>query len=63
MPDSLRDRIAADVAAVGTNPGIDARLRAVGVVVRTGTPAQFAAAIEEQREKVREIVLTGKTVR
>jgi tripartite-type tricarboxylate transporter receptor subunit TctC len=63
MPDSLRDRIAADVTAVGTNPGIDARLRAVGVVVRTGTPAQFAAAIEEQREKVREIVLTGKTVR
>jgi len=57
LPDSRRDRIASDIAAVASgNPDIAARLRDLGIAVRTGTPAQFASAIEEQRLKVRDIV-------
>ena len=57
---SLRDRIAGDVSAVGNNSDISSRLRAVGVEVHVGTSAQFSAAIDEQRAKVRDIVSTGK---
>jgi hypothetical protein len=33
----------------------------MGVAVRAGTSAQFSAAIEEQRAKVREVVSTERT--
>ena len=56
LPMIRRDRIAADVAAVAESPEINSRLRALGIAVRSGTPAQFSAAIEEQRAKVREVV-------
>jgi tripartite-type tricarboxylate transporter receptor subunit TctC len=61
MPVVRRDRIANDIAAVaGDHPEISARLRAMGIVVRAGTPAQFSAAIEEQRLKVRDVVWSDK---
>src|SRR5260370_42310398 len=60
MPAALRDRIAKDVGAVAKEPEINSRLRSVGVAVRSGTPAQFSAAIDEQREKVRAIVPAAK---
>jgi tripartite-type tricarboxylate transporter receptor subunit TctC len=61
MPIVRRDRIANDIAAVAADhPEISARLRAMGVVVRALTPAQFSAAIEEQRIKVRDIVGSEK---
>ena len=60
LPTALRDRIAGDVAAVAEIPEISLKLQAVGIAVRAGTPAQFSAAIEEQRAKVREIVSTEK---
>lgn len=63
LPVNLRDRIAGDVVAAGNNPEINSRLRAAGVEVHVGTSAQFVAAIEEQRAKVRDIVSTSKTVR
>jgi tripartite-type tricarboxylate transporter receptor subunit TctC len=63
LPTAVRDRIADDVAAVGGNSEVNARLRAVGIEVRILTPAQFAGAIDEQRTKVREIVSTSNTVR
>ena len=63
LPTAVRDRIADDVAAVGENSEVNARLQAAGVKVRVLTPAQFASAIDEQRTKVREIVSTNKTVR
>jgi tripartite-type tricarboxylate transporter receptor subunit TctC len=56
LPAIRRDRIAADVAAVAESPEINSRLRALGIVVRSGGPAQFSAAIEEQSAKVREVV-------
>jgi tripartite-type tricarboxylate transporter receptor subunit TctC len=61
LPVALRDRIAGDIAAVAESWELSLRLRAVGVVVRVGTPAQFSAAIEEQRAKVREIASTERT--
>jgi tripartite-type tricarboxylate transporter receptor subunit TctC len=61
LPIARRDRIASDVAAVAAdNPEISARLRAMGIVVRALTSAQFSAAIEEQRLKVRDIVGSEK---
>jgi tripartite-type tricarboxylate transporter receptor subunit TctC len=60
MPVSLKDRIAADVGAVASDPAIRARLLGVGVVMRIGTPAEFAAAIEEQRAKVAAIAAAAK---
>ncbi|TMJ99471.1 MAG: tripartite tricarboxylate transporter substrate binding protein [Alphaproteobacteria bacterium] len=52
IPAELRERIAADVRAVGSDPAIGARIASLGSVVRVGTPAEFAAAIEEQRVKI-----------
>src|SRR5262249_51458636 len=60
---ALRDRIAEDVAVAGRSPEIGSRLRAAGVAVRTGTPAEFASVIEEQRAKVRDIVATDRRSR
>ena len=58
---ALRDRIAADIRAVATDPAIADRLAPTGLVVRASTPAEFAAAIEEQRAKMAAIVkLIGK---
>ena len=48
MTDALRARIAADVQAVVADPVIMERLTATGQIVSPGTPAEFAAAIDEQ---------------
>jgi tripartite-type tricarboxylate transporter receptor subunit TctC len=55
MPVELRDRIAADVRAVANNPAVKERLPVLGIVARGSSPAEFAAAIEEQRAKVASI--------
>jgi tripartite-type tricarboxylate transporter receptor subunit TctC len=52
IPNDLRERIAADVRAAGTDPMIESRLKPAGIAVYTGTPAQFTAAIEEERAKI-----------
>jgi tripartite-type tricarboxylate transporter receptor subunit TctC len=52
MSADLRNRIAADVATVATDPLVTARLTATAQVVNPGTPAEFAAAIDEQRAKM-----------
>jgi tripartite-type tricarboxylate transporter receptor subunit TctC len=51
MPSELRDRIAADVAAV-LDPVISARIEATGQIVHVRGPAEFAAEIEQQRAKL-----------
>jgi tripartite-type tricarboxylate transporter receptor subunit TctC len=60
---AVRDRIAEDVIAVGASSEVNSRLRAAGIAVHVLNPAQFAAAIDEQSAKVREIVSTNKAVR
>ena len=52
MPNELREKISSDIRAVGTDAIIAERLGAVGIRPRTSTPAEFAAAIEEERSKV-----------
>jgi tripartite-type tricarboxylate transporter receptor subunit TctC len=52
MSNGLRDRIAADVREIAADSVIAQRLANIGSVVRTYTPAEFAAAIEEQRATI-----------
>jgi len=51
-PVSLKERIATDLNAITADPAFRARAIAVGTAPRSGTPAAFAAAIEEQRAKI-----------
>jgi tripartite-type tricarboxylate transporter receptor subunit TctC len=51
MPADLRERIAGDLAGV-LDPVIRERLEATGQIVNVRGPAEFAAAIEEQRAKL-----------
>jgi len=52
MPDELREKIAADVKEILTDPDIAAKLTATGQNVSAGTPAEFAAAQKEQAAQV-----------
>jgi len=52
MPAEIRERVSKDVQAVAADPAFRARLVAGGTAARTGTAAEFAAAIEEQRAKI-----------
>ena len=51
LPGEIREQIAADVQAVVSDPALATRMAATGQIVNPGTPAQFAASIEEQRAK------------
>jgi tripartite-type tricarboxylate transporter receptor subunit TctC len=56
MPDALREGIAADIrAVVAADPSIAARLAATGQVVDVRGPAEFAASIKEQHDKLADI--------
>ena len=55
MPLAVRERIAADIRAIAVEPDVVARLSATGQVVNPGTPAEFAAALADQRATVAEI--------
>jgi tripartite-type tricarboxylate transporter receptor subunit TctC len=52
MPAEIRQRLVADVATIVANPAFRARVVGVGTVPRTGTPEEFAAAVEDQRAKI-----------
>ena len=53
MSNALRQRIAADIAAVmAADPTIEARLVATGQIPNVGGPSEFAAAIDEQRAQI-----------
>jgi tripartite-type tricarboxylate transporter receptor subunit TctC len=51
MPLSLRTRIAAEVSEVGADPAIATRLNDTGQLPNFGGPAEFQAAIEQQRAR------------
>lgn len=55
MPAERRDRISADVREVATEDAVGQRLAVVGQIARGSTPAEFAAAIEEQRIQISSI--------
>jgi tripartite-type tricarboxylate transporter receptor subunit TctC len=52
MPLALRERIAADVREIGTDPTIATRLNDTGQLPNFGGPADFQAAIDLQRARV-----------
>jgi tripartite-type tricarboxylate transporter receptor subunit TctC len=51
MPIELRERIAADVRALASDPLISQRLSGLGMVARGSTPAEYAAILAEQRNR------------
>jgi len=55
-PDDRRTRIADDIRAIAADHGVAKRLGAVGQIVRVSTPAEFTAAIEEQRRNITAII-------
>ena len=55
MPLALREKIAADIKAVVSDPEINAKLAATGQVVNPGTPKEFEAALNDQSAKVADI--------
>jgi len=52
MPTEIRDRVSKDVQEITADPSFGTRLTAVGSVPHTGTTADFAAAIEQQRATI-----------
>jgi tripartite-type tricarboxylate transporter receptor subunit TctC len=56
MPEALRASIAGDIGSVvAADPTIATRLAATGQVVDVRGPAEFAAAIKEQRDKLADV--------
>src|SRR5499426_1064139 len=52
VPQPVRERIAADIREIVTEPEVESKLSATGQVVNPGTPAEFAAAMEDQLQTV-----------
>jgi tripartite-type tricarboxylate transporter receptor subunit TctC len=52
MPIGLREHVAAEIRIVGGDPALRERLAGLGQAVRTGTPAELASRVEEERAKV-----------
>jgi tripartite-type tricarboxylate transporter receptor subunit TctC len=59
LPSDLVRRIGEDARAAALDPAMGARLTSVGAVMHTGTAADFATAIEEQRVKIAAIIASG----
>lgn len=56
MPRALRDRVAADIASVASDPVLVERLAGAGQAVRTSAPDDFASAIDEQRVQIQHLL-------
>jgi len=52
LADAVRERIAADVRTHLSDPAVAERMTATGQIVNPGSPAEFAAAIEEQSKNL-----------
>jgi tripartite-type tricarboxylate transporter receptor subunit TctC len=55
-PHDRRERIASDIRAIAADEAVKRRLEANGQIIRGSTPAEFSAAIEDQRAKISAIV-------
>jgi tripartite-type tricarboxylate transporter receptor subunit TctC len=58
LSNELREQIGADIVAATKDPAVSARLAATAQTVSPGGPAEFAAAVEEQRAKIATIAQT-----
>jgi tripartite-type tricarboxylate transporter receptor subunit TctC len=52
MSEQLRESIAADFRAVAADPAIAPRLGDIGTIMDIRGPAEFAAAVQEQRDRL-----------
>jgi tripartite-type tricarboxylate transporter receptor subunit TctC len=52
IPQAAIDRIAADVREIAAEPDVVARLSSTGQVINPGSPAEFKAALDDQRATV-----------
>jgi tripartite-type tricarboxylate transporter receptor subunit TctC len=52
LAEAVRERIAADVRAQLADPALNERMTATGQIVNPGSPAEFAAAIDEQSKNL-----------
>src|SRR5262245_5152371 len=52
MPAALREHIAADMRAVVQEPDFGEKLSVTGQIANAGGPAEFAASMQEQRERL-----------
>ena len=52
ISDAVREKIAADVKAQLEDPALNERMTATGQIVNPGSPAEFAAAIDEQSKNL-----------
>ena len=55
LPKELVEKIGADVVAATKDPAVSARLSATAQTVNPGMPAEFAAAIQAQRDQIAKI--------
>ncbi len=55
MPDKLRESIAADVRQVAEDPIITQRLSDTGQIKATLRPAEFAAGVQAQRDRLADL--------
>lgn len=61
IPEDRRERLSVDMRRIATDNALAQRLAGTGQIVRGSTPAEFSAAIEEQRAKIEMIIrLVGK---
>jgi tripartite-type tricarboxylate transporter receptor subunit TctC len=58
MSDALRESIAADFRTISADPAIAARLASFGTIMNIRGPAEFAASIQEQRDKLAALAKT-----
>jgi tripartite-type tricarboxylate transporter receptor subunit TctC len=56
MSMGLRNRIAADIAAIANEPAVATRMAALDQVAHATTPAEFSKMIEIQRAKIADII-------
>jgi tripartite-type tricarboxylate transporter receptor subunit TctC len=52
MPLALRERIAADMGEIVMQPDFPEKLSLTGQIANAGGPAEFAAAMQEQRDRL-----------
>ena len=62
MPAALRDRISADVRAIGAEEGLSKRFNAIGMQVRVTTPAELEGIVADERAALARMSGTSSTV-
>jgi len=59
MAVAIRERVAADVMAIASEPGVQERLAVIGQAARPGTTAEFAAFLADNRKRLMVVAKTA----